>query len=434
MPDASLLSQVDPDRPLRWIFLDLNSYFATIEQAENPELRGRPICVVPVMADTSFVIAASVEAKRFGIKTGTQIGDAKKMCPEVLLVNGNHAMYAHYHDLIIDAVETVLPIDKVCSVDEMRFRLLGQETRREEAEKIARRLKQAIREQVKENITCSIGIAPNPFLAKFGTEMMKPDGLVVLEAKDLPDALLDQPLRAYTGINYRMEARLNAAGIFDSRGLLNRTPDQLREAFGSLVGERWWHLLRGYDLADRPTHRRTLGHSHVIPPDHRTDEGSRGILLRLTHKAAARLRAEGLVAGAVHLSVSGRKRSWSTWTHIPPTQDTVTITTAVLDMWRQRAFDSPMKVAITFTDLITEDCYTPSMFHDTVSLGQLSKAVDSMNNRYGKNHVYLASLEDYKDSAQERIAFNKTHLFSEGKDDNDWRREQLKTDRSGWDN
>src|SRR5947209_20498666 len=100
MVDDTLPFMLRDERPLRVLFLDLNAYFASVEQQERPELRGRPIAVVPVMADTSFVIAASYEAKKFGVKTGTQIGEAKVMCPEIELVDARPPVYVAYHNRI----------------------------------------------------------------------------------------------------------------------------------------------------------------------------------------------------------------------------------------------------------------------------------------------------------------------------------------------
>ncbi|KXK13248.1 MAG: Nucleotidyltransferase/DNA polymerase involved in DNA repair [Armatimonadetes bacterium OLB18] len=111
------------------MYLDLNAYFASVEQQERPDLRGRPVAVVPMIADTTFVIAASYEAKRFGVSTGTRVGDAKRMCPGLVLTPARGRVYVQYHDRILEAVERILPIERVCSIDEMYFKLLGEERR-----------------------------------------------------------------------------------------------------------------------------------------------------------------------------------------------------------------------------------------------------------------------------------------------------------------
>src|ERR1700749_798670 len=111
---------------LRWLFLDLNSYFASVEQELVPSLRGRPVAVVPVVADTTCCIAASYEAKTFGVKTGTQVGEAKRMCPGIELVEARHELYVDYHNRNVEAVETVVPVASVMSIDEIACRLVGR--------------------------------------------------------------------------------------------------------------------------------------------------------------------------------------------------------------------------------------------------------------------------------------------------------------------
>jgi DNA polymerase-4 len=115
------------DPRLQWLFLDLNSYFASVEQELRPELRDRPLAVVPLVADTTCCIAASYEAKRYGVRTGTQVGEAKRLCPAIVLVEARHELYVDYHHRVVEAVESCLPVTSVMSIDEMACRLLGRE-------------------------------------------------------------------------------------------------------------------------------------------------------------------------------------------------------------------------------------------------------------------------------------------------------------------
>jgi DNA polymerase-4 len=407
-------------RPLRYLYLDLNAYFASVEQQERPELRGRPVGVVPMMVDSTCILACSYEAKRCGVKTGTLIAAAREMCPGIELLVGRPTLYVDYHHRILDAVETVVPVDKVRSIDEMQFRLIGKEREPAQAEGIARRLKAVIREKVGDVLTCSIGVGPNAFLAKLGTELQKPDGLVILTADSLPGKLLELPLMGFTGINRRMAVRLNAAGIFSAADLCSAGCKELGEAFGSVVGERWWYLLRGYELKLPENSRKSLGHSHVLPPELRTDQGAREVLLRLLQKASARLRKEGLWASGMDVQVKGRRRSWHAAVRIPPSQDTVTFNEHFLEAWKTRDFEQPTLVGVTFCGLAQVGEVTPSLFDATQDRAALNEAVDSMNRKFGKNTIYLAGMEKAKNTAPERIAFQKTDLLSEGKDDNVW--------------
>lgn len=419
MVDATLPIFERDRRPLRCLFLDLNAYFASVEQQEDPALRGRPVAVGAVNADSGTIIAASYEAKRFGVKTGTKVGEAKALCPDIVLIGGNHRKYSEYHDRVLSAVEDVLPVDKVCSIDEMSFRLIGRERDPETAVGLARKLKETVKERVGECMRCSIGIAPNAFVAKLGTELQKPDGLVVLQGHELPDRLEALGLLDFTGINRRMLVRLKSAGVFSSHDLCHADPATLHRAFGSVIGDRWWYLLRGFELTEDETERRTLGHSHVLPPDLRTEKGAKEVLLRLLHKAAARLRASDLWASGMAISVTGFKKSWSFKTRMPPTQDTLTMQRYAMEAWPKRDFDKPLKVGVTLYELAPTAEVTPSLFEPTVDLSKLSHAVDEVNQKFGKNKVYLAGLKAAKDAASERIAFHKTKLFSEGKGDNE---------------
>jgi DNA polymerase-4 len=148
------------DDTVQWLFLDLNAFFASCEQQENPALRGKPIIVVQTPTDSACAIAASYAAKAFGIKTGTLVRDARRLCTDVIPVQANHRLYTDYHERILKAADTCLPVDKVCSIDEMACLLMGTERQVPIARELALKVKRASRDQVGECLTCSIGLAP----------------------------------------------------------------------------------------------------------------------------------------------------------------------------------------------------------------------------------------------------------------------------------
>src|SRR3974390_2747414 len=137
---------------LNWLFVDLNSYFASVEQQVRPELRGRPVGVVPMLADTTVCIAASYEAKAFGVRTGTIVADARRLCPDIILVEGRHELYTEYHHRVVEAVECCLPVTAVCSIDEMACRLMGRERPLLAAMELGRKVKARIRARVGERL------------------------------------------------------------------------------------------------------------------------------------------------------------------------------------------------------------------------------------------------------------------------------------------
>jgi DNA polymerase-4 len=407
------------ERKLRYLFLDFNSYFASVEQQERPELRGKPVAVVPVLADTTSCIAASYEAKAFGVRCGTNVGEARAKCPGLHVVEARPKVYVAYHEKAKEVAQRILPIDEVHSIDEVSFKLLGEERNKEAACALANRLKQEIIRSIGPCIKCSVGIAPNRFLSKVATDMQKPDGLIVLEASDLPHKLHRLKLTDFVGINYRMEKRLNASLIFTAEQMCAASRTELIKAFGSIIGDKWWYMLRGYDMGPEVHPRRSLGHSCVLAPEMRTDSACREVLLRLVQKASARLRTEDLWTEAMDIGVSSEVRPWHVHVRVPPTQDTLTLNEHFLAAWETRSFRQPRKVSVTFTNLKKAEHVTPSLFDPNYDRMLLNKAVDSVNQKFGKNSIFLAGMEHAKEAADEKIAFGKTWLFQEGKGDNE---------------
>jgi DNA polymerase IV len=279
------------ENPVQWLFLDLNAFFASCEQQETPALRGQPVIVVQTLTESAVAIAASYAAKAFGIKTGTLMREARRLCPAVIAVQANHRLYTEFHERILKAVDTCLPVEKVCSIDEMACRLMGTERQVPVARELALKVKRASREQVGECLTCSVGIAPNVFLGKVGSDLQKPDGLVVITKDDLPDILLGLELQDIYGIGPRMEQRLHRAGIVKVEQLWKATPFQLRRVWGGVNGLLFHQMLHGVDIQS-PSSRfsKSIGHQHVLEPELRSKKGAHDFAQHLLTKAAERLR------------------------------------------------------------------------------------------------------------------------------------------------
>jgi DNA polymerase-4 len=291
----------------KWLFVDMNSYFASCEEQERPELRGKPVAVVPMLTDYTVAIAANYIAKAYGVTTETPILEAKRLCPDLRCILARHDVYVRYHHRVHDEVLKHVPISKVWSIDEMASRLPPTFRNRPEAEAVARRIKDGIRKNVGEALTCSIGIAPNSFLAKVATDIEKPDGLVVLDSSNLPDRVLALKLTDLPGISSRRERRLNRAGITSIEQFMHLPPRQARMIWGSVLGERMWHRLHGHDVEDPPTKTKTKGHSRTLEPDLRKPEAAWWMARKLAVKAAARLRREEFFATIFNLSMANSK-------------------------------------------------------------------------------------------------------------------------------
>ncbi len=406
----NVLGNIEIPESLEWMSLDMNSYFASVEQQFRPELRGRPVGVVPVMAENTCCIAASYEAKRYGIRTGTKVFEARRLCPDLEIVEARPPLYVQTHEQIVAAVDSVLPIDKVTSIDEMFCKLGLRQRNPVEALAVSRKVKNVIHDQVGTHLLCSIGLAPNRFLAKIAGKMQKPDGLTALSQEDLPDKLYTLSLRDLTGIGSHMQARLENCGIFTIEQLCALSKERLRNIWKGVVGERWWYALRGYELPEKPTRRRTLSHSHVLPPEFRTPEGAKAVLVRLVHKAGARLRKLGYWTGGLTVALSyARRAKWKSSTLLTPCQDTQTMVEALSALWKSRPTAGiPLKVSVILYDLVHETCRTPPLFTEDPRKPELTHAMDAVNGRFGANAVYLAAMHRSLHTAPSRIAF--THI------------------------
>jgi DNA polymerase IV len=425
-----------PAQPDLYAFLhiDLNSFFASVEQQLHPEYRNKPTGVVPTMADTTSLIAASYEAKALGIKTGTRVSEAKRICPDIILVNGDHATYAEYSHKIAAAVERICPVAHTPSIDEMVCQLLGRERTPAAARQISLAIKQAIKDDVGSTLRCSIGMAPNRYLAKIASDMQKPDGLVGLLPSGLPNSIAHLVLRDLPGIGARTEVRLNAKGIRTMPDLLALDRPAMHALFDSVWGDRMYHWLRGNDTGDDgapvPSElQKSLGHSHVLAPELRTPEGAWAVAHKLLHKAAMRLRMEKFFTGSLAVTIKyslTREQSmhaekankhlsgitqtgWGMEARFRPCQDTLSLLEALQGCWKQSPTNpehqKPFFVGITLRNLIPEADVQTSLFEEPGNRNQLSATMDKLNLKYGHTTLHFAGMLPARDSAPTRIAF-----------------------------
>ncbi len=410
---------------LRCLYVDFNSFFASVEQEDRAELRGKPVGVVPVQSMTTCCIAASIEAKEYGIRTGTLVSEAKERFPDIELIEARPSRYVEVHHRLMAAIQDCIPHGKAASIDEVPCWLIGRERQRDNAVEIARRIKRRIAGEF-DWIKCSIGIAPNQFLAKTASDMQKPDGLTVLELSDLPHKLHALELRDLCGIGPSMERRLRAAGIDSVERLCDAGRERLRLAWGSVEGERYWMQLRGHHFARPATQRGSIGHSHVLGPELRNFEGARSVLFKLLAKAAMRLRArdqdgEGpfLARGmAIRIRFVGLDARFERDLQFAPIDDTPTLLHLLggqlaqlqghiaTKRWNPKRHP-PLSVAVTLVGLEERGHVTGELMATRQRDRDMSGVVDRINRKYGNNSIYFGAMQHAleQDAAPMRIPF-----------------------------
>jgi DNA polymerase-4 len=394
---------------LRSLLVDFNSYFASVEQQVEPRLRGRPLGVVPMLADTTVCIAASIEAKRFGVKTGTKVADARKLCPEIEFIVARHEIYIDFHHRAVAVVDSLVPVRAVLSIDEMDCELTGRWREKERALDIARKVKAALTTQIGECLRTSIGIGPNTFIAKTASDLVKPDGLVVMEKSELPDRLFALEVRALSGIGKQMEIRLHRHGIRTVKDLAARSKDELRSIWGGVGGEIMHDRIRGEEIAHYENDTASISHSHVLGPEHRDAEHAFAVLNRLVQKAAQRLRKARFYASRMSVGIKYLDGvRWDADMRLVDTQDTMAFLHVLEKLWGERPKDRRkiLQVGMAFSDLVGEAKHTGSLFASEGRSKSLYTTLDKLNARFGKQAVYFASAHKAKDRGGLHIAFN----------------------------
>lgn len=404
---------------LRWLYLDLNSYFASVEQQLDPSLRGQPVIVVPVRSVHTCAIAASHEAKLHGVRTGTPVREALRLCPGLKVVDARPDIYVEHHHRVLQAVERHAPVDKVCSIDEVACSLSGPQRETGAALALALAIQSGVKRDVGVCLSSSIGVAPSRLLAKIAAGMKKPDGVTVLRADQLPGPLLGLRLKDLPGIGSRMDARLKAAGVKTVQALWEVSPRRARGLWGSVEGDRFWHGLHGTDGPETPTERNMISHGHVLAPELRALDRAREVARRLTVKLGSRLRRQGLIAGALVLTLDSEGGlSGSAERRFPATADTFVLLNAVNGLWRQAAVKlggqgvryvgvALLRVSETGAGQPNLFGWTPEAEEDPRAL-RLCRALDRLNQRFGKDAVTIgpkvAGLSEYLGA---KIAFTR---------------------------
>lgn len=291
----------------RRLFIDFDSFYASVEQQDNIFYRDKPLIVVPCVSDYTCAIAASYEAKRIGIKTGTRVRDAKAKASNLIVVEARPKRYVEVHNQIIEILYKHFTNIQILSIDEMACEI--DESDDFDCEIIAGLLKFDLQEALGEKITCSIGVARNVFLSKVAADFNKPNGFTSF-GEDAENKLKSLDLTDLPGIAEKMETRLNKSKIKTIEDLLSFDELKLKKAWGSIIGARWWHMIRGSLQCDYgQCHNeipKSFGHTHVLPPEKRDDAGAFEVFESLLYKSIERLNKNRVAAKRVSIYLSWR--------------------------------------------------------------------------------------------------------------------------------
>lgn len=378
------------------LYLDFDGFFASVEQQLNPRLRGRPVGVVPYEGGRSCIIAASREAKAAGIKNIMMVDEALRVCPDLVLVPQQPAMYRRAHNALVAEIDSVVPVDVVKSIDELACQL--DEAQCGDPEGLTAEIKRGIATNVGPFITCSIGFAANRHLAKIACKVDKPDGQTIWHPSAMPGPLLAIPLGDIPGVGSRMAVRLAKAGIATTQQLYETQPKHLRALWRNVTGERLWYALHGYSITAPPTDRGMFGHARVLPPDQRSIADAELIARLLLTKAARRMRRAGYYCSGIWLWVRFYENGWSGQHSLPIVNDDCALLRGLSHLWTKLRGKVPrstriMRVGVTLFNLSPATQRQLDWLEnddaDRQRWERVGNAIDALNTRYAATVVSI---------------------------------------------
>jgi len=388
--------------------IDMNAFFASVEQQCNPALRGKPIAVIG-SAKRTVITTSSYEARKFGVKTGMNTWEAKQRCPQLIFVVGDNRKYTYTSSQIFKLMSHFTPLVEPFSVDECYLDVTGSIALFGSAERIAYLLKAKIKHHF--GITCSIGIAPNKLLAKLASDMKKPDGLTIIKPEEVSSVLERIPAKDLCGIGSKTARQLALYGI-QTCGDLGRFPvDILRKRFG-VIGEKLHQM--GLGLDDTPVipveeseEVKSVGHSMTLERDIEDRKEILKHLLQLSEMVGRRARRYNVWGKTVTLSI--RYADFDTWvgkqetlpSHINHSEEIYRTAVSILD---SIVLMQPVRLlGVRLSNLRYQSNQLP-LFEKERKNMLLIEAMDSVNDRYGDFSVTFGSLLDEKSKGSHVIS------------------------------
>lgn len=390
------------------LHVDMNAFFASVEQSANPALCGKPIAVTG-RGERSIILTASYEARAFGVKTGMALWEARRCCPELILVVGDNRKYTHTSTKINEIFRDYTPEVEVFSIDESwldvthSLRIFGS------AENIAYLIKARIRHSL--GITCSIGIAPNKLLAKLASDMQKPDGLTVIRPEEVSQVLEGMPIKELCGIGRKLERHLNMMSIYTCGELGRCDESRLTRKFG-ITGRRLKEMGQGIDTSPvvqygEEDEVKSVGHSSTLEQDIDDPAEIRRYLLQLSEMVGRRARRYGVSGRTVTLYVryadffSSFGKQETLKSYISTSGDIYKAAVTILDSVR---LEQPVRLLGVKLTGLKHHSEQLALFPDERRHNELVRSMDSINDRFGEFTVTFGSLLTNRDKGSHVIS------------------------------
>ena len=410
--------------------MDLDAFFASVEQLDHPEWRGKPVIVGGSAERRGVVSTASYEARTYGVHSAMPSWQAKRLCPHAIWTHGHYARYRELSNQVMAIIEDETPLVEQVSIDEAFFDVSPGRFSAESPIAICRRIQQRVAEL---GITCSIGIGANKTVAKIASERQKPRGLTVVLPGTEASFLAPLPVRAMSGIGSASERRLSELGIKTLGQLAAQDPERMREVFG-VAGPRMVLRARGAEQsrvrpADEPEEVKSVSNERTFARDLTTRDELEAAIDHVSALTGARLRRKGLCGTQVTLKL----KFDISHTHTAqrqldqPTDDEHVfgaVARALLDgLWREgtgvrlvgvavSGFDGAKPRQLGLFDSLeateaSSDASDSDTHHHTRDLRALSQATDDIRRRFGNEAVSYGRDLRFRDTESDTAPMDK---------------------------
>ncbi|HQU32108.1 MAG: DNA polymerase IV [Planctomycetia bacterium] len=367
--------------------IDMNAFFASVEQQINPAFRGKPIAVIG-SNERTVITTSSYEARAYGVKTGMTKYEAKRLCPHIVLVAGDTGRYTDTCRSLVEIYRQYTPMVEVYSIDEAFLDVTESIPLFGCAEVIAKKIKEDIRQKLG-MLTCSIGIAPNKLLAKLGSDMKKPNGLVVIQQEDVGKLLQNLPVKELCGIGSRIETQLATLGIKTCGELGRASTHTLRNRFG-VIGERLKLMAQGIDNnpvipPEQEPDVKSIGHSMTLDKDVSDMETLECHVLQLSEMVGRRMRRGGYTGRTITLTL--RYPDFTTFTKRTTagthTDNSIDIYRIAIDILNTVRLQQPIRLIGISISNLTKNLSQIPLFLSDRNKKAATRAMDKINDRYG---------------------------------------------------
>jgi DNA polymerase-4 len=368
------------------LHVDMDAFFISVEQRDNPALRGKPAAVCGSLS-RSVVTSANYEARPYGIRAGMSVQEAKRRCPQLILVKGDHSKYTKTAARIFSILKNYTPIVEIASIDEAYLDITQSLLLFKSPLHIGQSIKDRIREG--EELICSIGIAPNKLLAKLGSRLKKPDGLTLIQKEEVEEILRDLPVERLHGIGPKLEEALKSIGIFTC-GQLGRFPVSLLTKRFGVIGERLHEMGLGAD--DSPVvplneeeDAKSVSHSITLEEDTSDPNLLGKVLLQLSERVSRRMRREGFYGRRIAITVRysdfftfSKQKTLSKWINSGNE-----IFRQAFEIFESIPHPKPIRLLGVGVSFLKKEWCQLDLFEKGEKKDKLLKAMDRVNERFG---------------------------------------------------